>query len=222
MFNRDVPHGPRMRTAPTNMAALLMATGLGLGQQPNDAASHTQVAAHRGHLERYHAALSLTSNSREDALENIAKTSDDEVATLAATALIKLQSERAGTVSTRLIVSLSEPKLLDVHLRQIIGRAASTRNIPLRLALARVTLERIAAEQPTAKAGNRAGDAEGAAGVAAIALSDSPDKPDRALIGRVARIRPHDYRVWYALAKIGDASAENLALARSVMQDAQL
>jgi hypothetical protein len=111
------------------------------------------------------------------------------------------------------------PKLSDLNMRNVIAAAEMTRNSYLRSAIARAALQRIADDPALSAVPRNEEGGAGTAGLAARLLADNVNAADRDLIDRVVRMRPHDPGLWLALAKSGISNADDLSLARSVMQD---
>lgn len=162
----------------------------------------------------FQAAMKLEPASRDAALRTLVMTGNEEVATSSITALIRLQAAHTEELALQLI-----PRLGDMNTRHLLATAERTRDFHLRAPLARAVLNRIA-DDPNLSAAPRIEETGwGTAGLAATLIADVPMPSDRQLLSRVVRLRSHDPGVWLAIAKVGFANADDLALASSVMHD---
>jgi hypothetical protein len=191
---------------------------IGWGQQPDTTGNRPALQGRDAGRDAFRAAMRAEPAARDAALRDLIRTGHEEVATDALMALIVSRAPDLETTSLGLLPRLSDP-LSDVHMANILGAAARTRDMHFRAALARGVLQRFANDPPPPRADN---DGSGAAGLAAVVLMPSADAADRLLLDRVLRVRPHDTGLWLALSKMGIVGQDELNLARAVMRDKQV
>ena len=182
----------------------LLVVAAAVWAQDSSAASNLSISlSHEASMDAFHTALRLPPDKAGSALKGVAETADEEVATMAATALIRLRSPDAESVATRLIRNMSNTKLADAQMRMLLGGSTLTRYAHLRASLARAVLARIVSEEPQAAGRNDEEAVSGATGFAARLLAGNPDMAGRELVRKAARSHPNDAGVWLALAKLG-------------------
>lgn len=189
----------------------------GRGQQTNARGSRPAVQTPDSDRLSLQSALKAEPDVRGAALRNLVATANEEVATDAMIALVRSHSPDVLTPFLELLPRLSDSKLSDIRIANILGALeSSSREIHLREAFARGALRRIIQDPPPERPN---ADGAGAAGMAAVLLTSSVDPADRILTGKVLRMRPHEALLWLAKAKSGMMSEDEVALARSVLTD---
>ncbi len=152
-------------------------------------------------------------NAREADLRKLATSREEDVATDAVVALIRLRTPNV----TQLVVETLQ-RLSDVSVSVVLSAVNHSRDQDLKTGFARACLRR-AIENPNGPKETRNHPARpGVTGNAALLLAGSANPIDRNLIEDALKMRPTESGLWLAISKMGTATPADLELARTVFQ----